>query len=125
MTVHTTRWQAALRDGAQVMKIVDPLQVAGRITRVTGLMMEAAGLTLPIGAACRIQLEQAGERPRERREERQREHQGESRGELEAEVVGFRDDRLFLMPQGDTDGVLPGARVLPLDVVVSTSFVAS
>ncbi len=96
MTAHTARWQAALRDCSQVLKIADPLQVAGRITRVTGLVMEAAGLKLPIGGACRVLLD--------------------NRTEVEAEVVGFRDDRLFLMPQGETDGVLPGARVMPLEV---------
>ncbi len=96
MSANTARWQSALRDCTQVLKIVDPLQVAGRVTRVTGLVMEAAGLKLPIGAACRVLLD--------------------SGTEVEAEVVGFRDDRLFLMPQGETDGVLPGARVMPLEV---------
>ncbi len=93
---NTLRWQAYLRDCGQLLKIADPIQVAGRVTRVTGLVMEAAGLKLPIGAACRVLTE--------------------SRAEVEAEVVGFRDDRLYLMPQGDTEGVLPGARVMPLEV---------
>ncbi len=94
--VNTARWQSYLRDCCQLLQIADPLQVAGCVTRVTGLVMEAAGLKLPIGAACRV-LTASG-------------------AEVEAEVVGFRDDRLYLMPQGDTDGVLPGARVMPLEV---------
>ena len=93
---NTARWQAYLRDCSQLLQIADPLQVAGRVTRVTGLVMEAVGLKLPVGAACRVLL-----------------HGG---AEVEAEVVGFRDERLYLMPQGDTDGVLPGARVMPLEV---------
>ena len=93
---NTARWQAYLRDCSQLLQIADPLQVAGRVTRVTGLVMEAAGLKLPIGAACRVLTD--------------------SGAEVEAEVVGFRDERLFLMPQGDTEGVLPGARVMPLEV---------
>lgn len=93
---NTARWTSWLRDCSQLLQIADPIQVAGRITRVTGLVMEAAGLKLPIGAACRV-LTEAG-------------------SEVEAEVVGFREDRLYLMPQGDTDGVLPGARVMPLEV---------
>lgn len=92
----TARWQAYLRDCSQLLQIADPIQVAGRVTRVTGLVMEAAGLKLPIGAACRVLTE--------------------SGAEVEAEVVGFRDERLYLMPQGDTEGVLPGARVMPLEV---------
>lgn len=93
---NTTRWRNYLRDCSQLLQIADPLQVAGRVTRVTGLVMEAAGLKLPIGAACRVLTD--------------------SGAEVEAEVVGFRDDRLYLMPQGDTEGVLPGARVMPLEV---------
>lgn len=95
-STHTARWQAYLRDCSQLLQIADPLQVAGRVTRVTGLVMEAAGLKLPIGAACRVLTD--------------------SGAEVEAEVVGFRDERLYLMPQGDTEGVLPGARVMPLEV---------
>ena len=95
-TSNTARWHAYLRDCSQLLQIADPLQVAGRVTRVTGLVMEAVGLKLPVGAACRVLL-----------------HGG---SEVEAEVVGFRDERLYLMPQGDTDGVLPGARVMPLEV---------
>ncbi len=50
-TPNTTRWKNYLRDCSQLLQIADPLQVAGRVTRVTGLVMEAAGLKLPIGAA--------------------------------------------------------------------------
>ncbi len=93
---YSSRWRAWLRDCSELLNIADPMQVAGRVTRVSGLVMEAAGLKLPIGSACRVMLE--------------------SGAEVEAEVVGFRDERLFLMPQGETDGVVPGARVMPLEV---------
>src|SRR5213076_1665156 len=33
--------------------------------------------------------------------------------QLAAEVVGFRDDRLILMPFSDTHGVAPGCTVTP------------
>src|ERR1700721_1783024 len=33
--------------------------------------------------------------------------------QIEAEVVGFSGDKLFLMPTGDIRGVMPGARVIP------------
>jgi flagellum-specific ATP synthase len=64
---------------------------------VTGLVMEAVGLKLAIGSACVVPL------PND--------------NHIEAEVVGFNGDRLFLMPQGDVEGVLPGAQVLPLEIV--------
>ncbi len=51
---NAARWQSYLRDCSQLLQIADPLQVAGRVTRVTGLVLQAAGLRLPIGAACRV-----------------------------------------------------------------------
>nr|WP_245844876.1 flagellar protein export ATPase FliI [Noviherbaspirillum humi] len=72
------------------------MEVSGRVTRVAGLVMEAVGLKLAVGSACTIPLA------------------GGAR--IEAEVVGFDGERLFLMPQSDVDGVVPGARVFPVGV---------
>jgi flagellum-specific ATP synthase len=36
-------------------------------------------------------------------------------GKIEAEVVGFEGDKLFLMPQSDVEGVVPGTRVFPVE----------
>lgn len=71
-----------------------PWQLAGRLTRINGLVMEASGLKLPLGAGARIQV----------------------RGTtmVEAEVVGFSGDRLFMMPTEDVYGLSPGALVFPL-----------
>ncbi|HYF58575.1 MAG TPA: flagellar protein export ATPase FliI [Burkholderiaceae bacterium] len=67
----------------------------GRLVRVAGLVMEASGLRLPVGAVCSIEPD--GGPP------------------IEAEVVGFDDDRLYLMPLADVSGVRPGARVVPVE----------
>lgn len=67
--------------------------VAGRLVRVVGLTLEATGCTAAIGQACYVES---------------------ARGQIMAEVVGFAQDRVFLMPQDDIDGVVPGARVTPL-----------
>ena len=95
MNPHLGHWHHHLRDCGALLDIAEPVLMAGCVTRVTGLAMEASGLKLAIGSVVRIALQ--------------------SGGEVEAEVVGFRDERLLLMPQGDTDGVAPGARVTPLD----------
>ena len=63
----------------------------GRLTRATGLVLEATGLQLPLGATCVI--------------ERQN---GSETHEVESEVVGFNGQRLFLMPLEEVEGVLPG-----------------
>jgi flagellum-specific ATP synthase len=94
--LHNERWQAYLRDCGALLSIAEPLEVCGRITRVAGLVMEAVGLKLPVGSACTIPLA--------------------SGGRIEADVVGFENDRLFLMPQSDVEGVGPGARVFPVEV---------
>src|SRR5690606_1289301 len=92
----SNRWRAYLQDCSELLAIAEPMEVAGRVTRVTGLVMEAVGLRLAIGSACSIPLP-SGTR-------------------IEAEVVGFEDDRLFLMPQGDVEGIVPGAQVYPMEV---------
>jgi flagellum-specific ATP synthase len=70
-----------------------PIAASGRLTRVSGLVMEAVGLQLPVGSQCHVQVPG-----------------GQS---IEAEVAGFSGDRLFIMPATDIYGVMPGARVIP------------
>lgn len=73
-----------------------PLAISGRLVRVSGLVMEASGLRLPLGSVCRV-------------------HDGHHM--TEAEVVGFSRGRLFLMPTGDINGLSPGALVEPITYV--------
>lgn len=92
---HVSRWQAYLRDCSSLLEMTEPAWVSGRVTRVAGLVMEAVGLKLPVGSPCTAPL---------------------PNGKLiEAEVVGFQDDRLFLMPQSDVEGIVPGTSVYPLE----------
>jgi len=100
MTPGTDRWRAYLRDCSSLLAIAEPMRVSGRVTRVAGLVMEAVGLKLPVGSACTIPLPNGD-------------------AYIEAEVVGFQDDRLFLMPQSDVEGIVPGTRVFPVEVVQS------
>lgn len=90
-------WHSFLEDCQHRVKFTETLQISGRVTRVAGLVMEAAGLRLAIGSPCYVPLP-SGHR-------------------LEVEVVGFGNDRLFLMPLGDVEGVQPGALVLPTESV--------
>ena len=99
MTTHShgERWRAYLRDCSALLSIAEPMQVSGRVTRVAGLVMEAIGLKLAVGSACTVPLPNGAR--------------------IEAEVVGFENDRLFLMPQSDVEGIVPGTRVFPVEVV--------
>jgi flagellum-specific ATP synthase len=69
----------------------DLVRSLGKVTRVLGLAVEAAGATASVGDLCEIRS---------------------PRGRVLAEVVGFRDDRLVLMPLGDVAGIGPGSEVL-------------
>ena len=91
------RWQAQLELAGRRVSATDSWHASGRITRATGLVLQATGLRLAVGAACRIQLA-AGQ-----------DHWAD------AEVVGFHDNTLYLMPQSDISGLPPGARVVPLE----------
>ncbi|MGI6081440.1 MAG: FliI/YscN family ATPase [Limnochordia bacterium] len=64
----------------------------GYIRRVIGLTLEASGLNTGIGDVCLIEVD------------------GKTR--LPAEVVGFRDGRILMMPLGELTGIAPGARVI-------------
>ena len=66
--------------------------VAGILTRVVGLTLEARGLRAPVGSQCKIET---------------------MHGFVDAEIVGFNDQTLYLMPNDHISGVLPGARVIP------------
>jgi len=104
-TPHTDRWKAYMRDVSALSAIAEPMLVSGRVTRVTGLVMEAIGLKLAVGSACTVPLPNGSR--------------------IEAEVVGFDNDRLFLMPQSDVEGVVPGTRVFPVEVAQSLPRVGS
>ncbi|MDP2028134.1 MAG: flagellar protein export ATPase FliI [Thiobacillus sp.] len=94
---HSDRWISFLHDCSELLAIADPMLVSGRVTRVAGLVMEAVGLKLPVGSGCTVALANGAH--------------------LEAEVVGFSGDHLFLMPQSDVEGIMLGARVFPVEVI--------
>ncbi len=70
------------------------LFIEGRLTRMVGLTLEAVGFQAPIGSRCEIK--------------------GHGHLPVEAEVVGFAGEVLYLMPTGETRGLIPNARVRPL-----------
>ncbi|WP_237172025.1 flagellar protein export ATPase FliI [Pandoraea norimbergensis] len=98
---HLRRWQNTLRERIAHVHAIEPTRRCGRLTRAAGLVLEAVGLRLPVGAGCLIELpvHDASREP----------------ATAEAEVVGFGGDRLFLMPQTEVIGLLPGARVFPME----------
>jgi flagellum-specific ATP synthase len=94
----------------------------GRVAQVIGLSIEVEGLRLGVGDVCTILPEMAGRRTMHGTEEEMAERRA---GGISAEVVGFRENRLIVMPFSDTHGVRPGSAVFPrgraFNVPVGTS----
>ena len=67
--------------------------VEGTLNRMVGMTLEAVGCEAAVGGRCLIDTAEGKQ--------------------VEAEVVGFSGDKLFLMPTGDIRGIMPGARVIP------------
>ncbi|HEX7640068.1 MAG TPA: flagellar protein export ATPase FliI [Burkholderiaceae bacterium] len=88
------RWERYLRDIENYAAVPQPLEMQGTLVKVTGLVLEAAGVRVPVGSVCDVQGA-AGEPP------------------VSAEVVGFDGDRAFLMPTGELHGLSSGAKVIP------------
>ncbi|HEU4683475.1 MAG TPA: FliI/YscN family ATPase [Nitrospira sp.] len=75
------------------VKQTDPLTVHGRVAQAVGIVIEGYGPVTSIGEVCEITREH-GQPP------------------VQAEVVGFRGERILLMPLGETQGIGPGSLVL-------------
>jgi flagellum-specific ATP synthase len=87
------RWVRGLAGYERRLAYVPPALVAGRLTRMIGLTLEASGCQAAVGDRCEIV--------------------SADDTHLEAEVVGFAGERIYLMPTGDIHGLKPDARVMP------------
>ncbi len=71
-----------------------PPAVEGKVVRMVGLTIEAVGCHAPVGGRCQIVTPEGRQ--------------------IEAEVVGFGNNRLFLMPISPLTGLTPDALVVPM-----------
>ncbi len=87
------------------LREMDPVRVNGKVTQVIGLMVESEGPDASIGDVCEI-------------------YPSKSSVPLKAEVVGFRDNKVLLMPLGELHSIGPGCDVVgtgkPLTVQVGS-----
>lgn len=96
------------RLGASIMRVqcARTVEVRGRVVQLIGLVVESEGPLAAVGEVCRIESAR---------------HDGSTL----AEVVGFRNHHLLLMPLGEIHGIHPGSEVIstgvPLRIVVSNS----
>ncbi len=77
----------------QLLDSLRPVQSYGKVTKVVGLVAEGRGIKAPLGSLCQIVPDS---------------QHGQA---VNAEVVGFRDDVVLLMPYGEMRGVRPGSLI--------------
>jgi len=89
----------------EVLRSVDPVRLYGKVTQVIGLTVESEGPDASVGDVCHIYPAKSGK-------------------PIKAEVVGFRNNKVLLMPLGELHAVGPGCDVVstgkPLTVQVGS-----
>ncbi len=73
---------------------INPYTLRGKITQAIGLTLEAVGPRVSIGELCYVKTNQA------------------NRELVPCEVVGFRNNRMLLMPLGNLEGIGPGSELI-------------
>lgn len=84
-------WNASI----QRLQQCDPVRAVGRVSGLVGMTVEVTGLSVSVGALCRIEGGRFAEN-------------------VLCEAVGFSAGRLLLMPYGSMRGIAPGQAVVPL-----------
>ena len=64
----------------------------GKIDKIVGMTVEATGITCSMGDVCRISVDK-------------------SKATITAEVVGFKENKVLLMPYSNTEGIRQGSKV--------------
>jgi flagellum-specific ATP synthase len=86
----------------QALDNTDPIRIRGKVNQVVGLVIESDGPPASVGELCTIT--NAGGGP-----------------PIQAEVVGFRQSRVLLMPLGPMEGIAPGSKVTASDRAFTVS----
>ncbi len=87
MEINIEKFQSAIKD-------CESIKLNGKVTQVIGLVIESRGPNVSLGELCYICSNFPGVEP------------------IPAEVVGFRDGFVLLMPIGEIQGIGPGCEVI-------------
>ena len=78
----------------QQVETAEVMRTYGRVVQVVGLVVEGEGPASAVGDICQLKIRDGEEG-------------------VVAEVVGFRENKVLLMPLGELRGVEPGCRIIP------------
>ncbi len=95
----TEKWDLFLTEANKRVSSGSGLEVRGTLTRLAGLVLEATGIRVPVGSQCLVSMK--------------------SQAPVLTEVVGFSNERAFLMPAGDVHGLSSGASVVPAPAFIA------
>lgn len=77
------------RNAIKQVQQAETISHTGKIENIVGMSIEASGVKAAVGDICRIYSEESGR-------------------QVSAEVVGFKNDRILLMPYSDMNGISAG-----------------
>ncbi len=77
----------------EILEKSDFVEYNGKVSKIVGLTIESNGPEANMGEMCEI-------------------HALKDKSEIKAEVVGFKENRVILMPLGDMSGIGPGSNVV-------------
>ena len=83
-----------LKKFSRAIEDTESIKMSGKVTQVIGLVIESKGPNVSIGELCHIRSRFPGVEP------------------IPAEVVGFREGLVLLMPIGEMQGIGPGCEVV-------------
>ena len=78
---------------------LDVVRVVGRVVKVVGLVIEAQIQGVSVGDLCMVEIV-GGDM-------------------IRAEVVGFKEEQVLMMPLGGINGIRPGSKVYPMGIPIS------
>ncbi len=85
----------------RLLEEADPLPAVGRVSNVVGLVIEGTSPRASIGQMCEIRS-------------------ATDESFIPSEVVGFRNDRVLLMPHGDISGMGRNSTIVPCEIQAET-----
>src|ERR1700688_3096494 len=88
-------FSARINEMARAIAIAELSNLRGRVLEFTSLVIRASVPLVSLGELCHITLSSSDHKL------------------LHAQVVGFREEDVFLMPLGDTSGLSPNSQVIP------------
>jgi flagellum-specific ATP synthase len=77
---------------SKIIEAADPVDSKGKIEKIIGMVIESTGPSDDIGTVCRI-------------------YNSKNTGYISAEIVGFKDNRVLLMPYEELTGIVKGSLV--------------